>query len=96
MVAVAVLMMQIFASLSAAASLFIVVVYNINAELQKVSFNKMIYFICICDLFASFGMALGHPRDESTECWIQALVTNIFPVGVLDNDISIYGLYECV
>lgn len=89
-----VLAMQICASLSAAASFVIVVVYNMNGHLQKVSFNKIIYFICSCDLFASLGMALGHPRDDSTKCWVQAIVTNIFPVaGVFWTTILSYMVY---
>jgi hypothetical protein len=73
--------MQIIASVSCCASLFIIFMFYKYPELNKIELSRLVNMICICDLFGSIGMALGHPEDGSTRCIIQAILTNIFPIA---------------
>jgi hypothetical protein len=72
--------MQICASISCIASGGIILLFLKFHDLQKTTFTKLIFYIAICDLFSSIGIALGLSSDGSIKCWIQGILTNIFPI----------------
>jgi uncharacterized membrane protein len=78
------ILMQVIASISCCCSLSILLIFLKYPELKKYELSRLVNMICLCDLFGSLGMAFGHPEDDSIQCIVQAILTNIFPIaGVL-------------
>jgi hypothetical protein len=73
--------MQVCAGLSCLASGSIILLFIKYKELLKTIFTKLIFYIAICDFFSSVGIALGFSSDGTIKCWIQGILTNIFPIS---------------
>lgn len=92
-----VLVMQLCSSLSCISSLFIILTFFLSPDLHKSELAKLVSLICTSDLFGSIGMAIGHPENGSFECWLQAILTNIFPIsGVFWTTLIAYMLLSNV
>lgn len=73
--------MQICASLSCLASSSIILLFLCNSDLLKTTFTKLIFYIAISDLFSSIGIALGFSYEGTIKCYLQGILTNIFPIS---------------
>lgn len=75
------ILLRICCFFSIISTILIILLYFFSLDLQKTTFHRIIFYISICDLFSVIGFILGFPKEDSILCWLQALLTNIFPVS---------------
>jgi hypothetical protein len=89
--------MQVLSSVSAAASLTIVVAYHKFPKLQKKSYFSLQYYIAVSLILTNVGSALGIAETGTIACWIQGILTNIFTLSSLQwTTVVTYSLYSIV
>ncbi len=63
--------MHVVAAVSCLSSFSVLIVYLSCKEINKKSYNTIISFVCLCDLFSCMGGGIGLSRDGTVACWIQ-------------------------
>lgn len=85
------LLMFIFSIISGCCSLIIILIYLTFKKLKKSSHNEIIFYIGICDFFSSIGGSFGLVYENTIQCDIQVILTNIFPLsGIFWTSILVY------
>ena len=91
------LLMRIGSSITLISCLLILLVYKFSNKLKNKSYNKIICYIAISDILTSIGGLLGISKSGSIKCYIQTLLTNIFPLSsIFWTTIISYILYSII
>lgn len=75
------LAMSVCGSISAASCLLVIITILSSPRIRKRNYNIVILYITICDFISSLGEAVGTSVDGSYKCYVQAIITNIFPLS---------------
>lgn len=54
------------------------------------------FYISICSIFNSIGICIGLPRNGTIECYLQAFLTNAFPLSVIFWTTAIAYMVFCI
>lgn len=85
------LLMSIFSILSCCCSFLVLIIYLSSKTLKKSSHNEIIFYIGISDLLSSIGGSFGLVYENTIQCQVQAILTNIFPLsGIFWTTILVY------
>jgi hypothetical protein len=72
----------IISSVSVIACSTILFTFYIFPDLRRKSFIATVFFICVCDLMASVGLALANLGESHvTICWVQGILVNFFTLA---------------
>ena len=89
--------MHFTAGCSCIASLSVLLVYSCCPKVKDKTAYSIAALICFCDFFSSLGMSVGLCVDGSVQCFIQAILTNYFPLaGVFWVTVLVFSLYRIV
>jgi hypothetical protein len=65
------------------ACLYVMFVLYFSGFSQNNVYMEMIFYITICELGTAIGGSLGAFSSPNVGCWIQALITNYFPLAAI-------------
>lgn len=75
------ILMTIFGIISCISSSYVIILYFFYKSLHKSIYNKVIYYISICNFFVSLGGSFGYVHEDTFICYLQTILTNIFPLS---------------
>jgi hypothetical protein len=67
--------------LSAVCSATIIMAYALIPAVRKRKYFAALFYIGISNFITSLGSSFGFVRDDSPECWMQGIVTNVFSLS---------------
>jgi hypothetical protein len=67
--------------LSTVCSATIILAYALVPAVRTRKYFEALFYIGISNFFTSFANSFGFVRDDSPECWVQGIVTNVFAVS---------------
>lgn len=86
--------MRTISSIAIVACLFIVFIHLKYQRIQRKSLHKVVCYIACCDIFSSIGIMIGLPQNGTFPCYLQSVLTNIFPLsGVFWTTTIAYMVY---
>lgn len=62
---------------------FTIFLYYKYPRMQQKSLYTVVNYMCFCCIFTSIGIALGLPRNGTFKCYLQAFLTNVFPLATI-------------
>ena len=89
--------MRVSSALTICGCLAVVFVYTAHESIRQKNINKVVFYICMCQIGGAVGTMIGQPRNGSAECYTQALLTNFFPFAyTLWTSVTAYMLYRVI
>ncbi len=73
--------MRLASSISLFCCILVMIVYSFSKKIRLKSYNKIIFYIALCDSLSSLGGLLGISKNGTFQCSIQTILTNIFPLA---------------
>ena len=71
--------MRLISAITILSCIPIIAIYNFKEEIRKKNINRVIYYMAACQVGSAVGTMIGQARNGSVECYVQAILTSMFP-----------------
>jgi hypothetical protein len=89
--------MRVASAATIMASACVIWVFLKHADIRNKNFNRIVFYMAICQVGDATGTAIGLVENGSPACWIQGTLTNWFPYSKLFwNAVASYMIYSVI
>lgn len=89
--------MRVASSATIFSCMLVVGIFASNQSIRQKNINKVVFYICICQIGSAIGSMLGQPRNQTIACYVQSFLTNFFPFACsIWTTITSYMLYRVI
>ena len=89
--------MHVLGAVSGIGSLFMIVALLRDRNMKITLYSRVVLYMACCDFIGAISYSFGLVKDRSPLCWVQAIMTNVFPVaGIFWTTILAYLLFSVI